>query len=459
MKKKIMVVDDKINTLKVLGAFLEEENYEVLKARDANEALAIYQSEEGLDAILADLKMPGIDGLDLFRRLRGMKSQIPFVIMTAYGTIDSTVMAMKEGVSNYLIKPLNYEELSIVLERSIREGKMSTELTGLRREVREKYAAKNIIGTHPTMQRVLEMIETVAPTQAPVLIYGETGTGKELMAKAIHASSNRHEHQMVCINSAAIPDNLLEAELFGYKKGAFTGATSSKKGRLEMADQGTLFLDEIGHMSMSLQTKLLRFLQEGSFDPVGGVNTRHTDVRIIAATNKDLNEEIKAMRFLGDLLYRIEVFAITLPPLRDRGDDVLLLSNYFLEKYARKYQKEIKGVVPEVKTALSQYPWPGNVRELENCIAHCVILAKQRIIQIENLPEKIVAASQASDHLQRNSIIRDIPDHGITLKEIEGELIQKTIEKCKGNKSKTATMLGMSRKTLYEKISFHKFKK
>jgi len=459
MRKKILIVDDKASTLKILGDFLEEENYEVLRANNANEALAIYKNGDSIDVILADLKMPGIDGLELFRRLRDLKSEIPFVIMTAYGSIESTVEAMKEGVSNYLIKPLNYDELSIVIGRSIGDRKMSTELVDLRREVREKYAGKDIIGTHPTMQRVFEMLETVAPTDAPVLIYGETGTGKELIAKAIHASSNRHHRNMVCINSAALPDDLLDAELFGYKKGAFTGAAVSKKGRLEMADGGTLFLDEIGHMSMSLQTKLLRFLQEGSFDPVGGVITRYVDVRVIAATNKDLNEEIKAKRFLGDLLYRLDMFTITLPPLRNRGDDILLLINYFLEKYALKYNKEIKGVAPEVEAALTRYDWPGNIRELEYCIARCVILAKDTVIKIENLPGKIKVDRLASNNLQRNGIIRDIPNQGITLQELEDELIQKTIEKCEGNKSKTASMLGMSRKTLYEKINRFKMKK
>lgn len=459
MKKKILVVDDKINTLKVLCPILEDEGYTVLKAKDGNEALGVYLEEEGIDAILADLKMPGMGGLELFHRLRGMKVHVPFIIMTGHGTIQSAVEAMKQGVANYLIKPLNYEELSIVLERAIHEKRITTELAELRREVRDKYATKNIIGTHWTMKRVFEMLETVAPTDAPVLVYGETGTGKELLARALHASSKRHDRPMVCINSAALPDNLLEAELFGYKKGAFTGATSSKKGRLEEADGGTLFLDEIGLMSMGMQSKLLRFLQEGSFDPVGGLKTRHVDVRVVAATNKDLNEEIRAKRFLSDLLYRIEVFTITLPPLRDRGDDLLLLTNHFIKKYCRQYDKTIKGVALEVVDALGAYKWPGNIRELENCVARCVILAKEEMIQVADLPEKIEIKRKKARPSSGSGVISSLPEAGISLKALEGELIEKTLLKCNGNKSKAALMLGISRKTLYEKINLHDLKK
>ena len=458
LKETILVVDDKINTLKVMCAILEDEGYVVFKAKNGNEALKIFQKEESIDAVLADLKMPGMDGLELFHKLRSINLQLPFLIMTAHGTIESAVEAMKQGVSNYLIKPLNFDELTIVLKRAIREKKITTELTEFRREAREKYAAKNIIGAHGSMKRLFEMLDTVAPTDAPVLIYGETGTGKELLARAIHSSSSRHDRPMVCINSAALPDNLLEAELFGYKKGAFTGAVTNKKGRLEMADGGTLFLDEIGLMSMLMQTKLLRFLQEGTFDPVGGVKARHVDVRVIAATNKDLNEEIKAQRFLSDLLYRIEVVTMTLPPLRDRGDDLLLLVNHFIEKYNHEYNKLIKGIVAEAVDALSAYTWPGNVRELENCVARCVILAKGEMIQTIDLPDKIEVWKSAPPVADRG-IIGTIPEKGVSLKTVEGELIEKILAKCNGNKSKTAAMLGMSRKTLYEKIELHNLKK
>lgn len=456
MNKTILIVDDKKNTLKVLSAILADEGYTTLEAASSHEALDLIATEEQIDAILSDLKMPGMDGLELFYHLKRIKTQIPFILMTAHGSIQSAVEAMKNGVSNYLIKPLNYEELSIVLERAIRENEISVELADLRREVRDKYAAKNIIGCHPAMLRVFEMLETVAPTTAPVLLYGETGTGKELLAKTIHASSQRHNRPLVCINSAALPDELLEAELFGYKKGAFTGAIASRRGQLETADGGTLFLDEISHLSLPLQAKLLRFLQEGTFDPLGGIATKQVDVRIIAATNVDLVEEIKAKRFLGDLLYRIEVFTITLPPLRERGDDLLLLVNRFMDKYSAEYQKPIRGAQPAVLDLLARYPWPGNIRELENCIARCVILAKEDVIRPQDLPSKILEHQEEQLPPKDLHGLLHLPQSGITLKEVEGQVIEKTLQQCKGNKSQAAKMLGLSRKTLYEKISLHR---
>ncbi len=456
MTRTILIVDDKKNTLKVLSAILADEGYTTIEASSAHQALDIIAAEEHIDAILSDLKMPGMDGLELFNHLKTVNRRIPFVLMTAHGTIQSAVEAMKNGIANYLIKPLNYEELAIVLERAIREHELSLELADLRREVRDRYATRNIVGSHPSMLQVFEMIETVAPTTAPVLIYGETGTGKELLAKAIHAASQRHSRPMVCINSAALPEDLLEAELFGYRKGAFTGAVTSKKGRLEAADGGTLFLDEIGHMSLPLQSKLLRFLQEGTFDPVGGISSRQVDVRIICATNKDLDEEIRAKRFLGDLLYRIEVFSITMPPLRERGEDIPLLVNRFIEKYAGEYGKTVRGVQPEVLDILAGYPWPGNVRELENCIARCIILAKEELIRPQDLPDKVLQHHSQPPLPLDGSGVLHLPEGGLTIREMEGQLIEKTLQLCCGNKSQAARMLGLSRKTLYEKITLHR---
>lgn len=458
MKKTILIVDDKINTLKVLCAILEDEGYRVLKAKNGQEALTIYETEKRIDIVLSDLKMPEINGLELFHRLRSLDSQAPFVIMTAYGSIESAVDAMKQGVAHYLIKPLNYDELSIVLERALRSVEMTNELADLRREVREHHATKEIIGNHPTMQRVFELLETVAPTDAPVLIYGETGTGKELLAKAIQALSSRSDRPMICLNSAALPENLLEAELFGYKKGAFTGAVANKRGRLEDADCGTLFLDEIGHMSMNVQTKLLRFLQDGSFDSMGGGGTRHVDVRVIAATNKNLEEEIAEKRFLSDLLYRIEVFTITFPPLRERGEDVLLLARHFAEKYADKYKKQVAEIAQDALDALMAYTWPGNIRELENCMARSVIVAKNDMIQTRDLPEKIYSPELEIRSITGQGVIGEIPEQGMSLKEIEAELIEKILFKCDGNKLKSAAILGISRKTLYEKIALYNLK-
>lgn len=455
MGRRILIVDDQINTLKVLGAILQDEKYEVLKAESAARALEILEGDKGIDVVLADLKLPGMDGLELYRKIRTVDRNIPFVIMTAHGSIQSAVEAMKEGVTNYLIKPLNYEELSIVLQRAIREKDISRELASLRQEARERHSFENIIGASQKILDVFEILRTVSPTDATVLIQGETGTGKELLAKAIHSLSRRRDRTLVCINSAALTETLLEAELFGYVKGAFTGAVANKPGRLEMADGGTLFLDEIGHMSLNLQSKLLRFLQEGQFEPVGSVSTRSVDVRIIAATNHDLQEEIKAHRFLSDLFYRIEVISITLPPLRERREDVLLLANHFIKRYAKQYEKPIDGVTPGAAETLTNYSWPGNVRELENVIARAVILSKGKEINVLDLPERIRAHEAPAVSETGVAFVKEIPDAGIKLKEMEKELIQRTLEKCQGNKSLAADLLGISRKALYEKISRH----
>jgi DNA-binding NtrC family response regulator len=456
MKKKILVVDDQINTLKVISANLEAEDYKVFTAQSSQEALQIFESRKDIDVVLADLKMPGIDGLELYRKMSAIEVDLPYVIMTAHGTIESAVEAMKEGVTNYLIKPVNYHELSIVLEKAIHEKKISRELAELRREVREKDYLHEIIGADPKMQEIFEIIRTVAPTDVPVLIKGETGTGKELLARAIHSLSRRHDRPMICINSAALTDSLLEAELFGHIKGAFTGAIANKKGRLEAANKGTLFLDEIGHMSLNLQTKLLRFLQEGTFEPVGSEETRKVDVRVIAATNRDLQEEISAGRFLGDLLYRIEVISITLPPLRERSDDIFILLDHFIKYFGKKYERKIEGIHPEAIEALAEYDWPGNVRELENCIARAIILCKGSCIVLKDLPERI---RNFGDQVQSNrdkKFVLTIPDEGISIREMERELIEKTLKKCNGNKTLAANYLGISRKALYEKIGRYK---
>ena len=456
MKKKILIVDDKINTLKVVGAILQDEGYEVFKAQSATQAMEIFKTQREIDAVLADLKMPGTDGLELYQMMSAVEQDIPFVIMTAHGTIESAVQAMKQGVTSYLIKPLNYEELGLVLERAIHERETSQELADLRHEVRQRYSFQNIIGPSQKMRDIFDIIRTVAPTDAPILIQGETGTGKELLARAIHSLSMRRDRSMVCINSAALTESLLEAELFGYVKGAFTGAVANKKGRFELADRGTLFLDEIGQMSLNLQSKLLRFLQDGTFDPVGSVENRSVDVRLITATNRNLHGEIKAGRFLNDLFYRIEVISINIPPLRERQEDLPLLVDCFIKRYSEQYKKGTKGIGIKAMDALLRYSWPGNVRELENCLARAVILGKEHQIGISDLPEKISGPAEYFPSRQQKDLIRNIPEQGIKLKTLEQELIQKTLEKCQGNKTLSAELLGISRKTLYEKIERYK---
>ena len=447
-----MVVEDRGNTLKVISAILEDEGYHVLKATNGQQALELFNANPTIQAVLSDLKMPGMDGLALFKRMQAVRRPPPFIIMTAYGTVKSAVQALKEGIANYLIKPLDYDELVIVLEKAIHDFSLSEELQALKASIDPHDAFHEMIGADKKMKEIFERVRMVGPTDASVLIYGETGTGKELLARAIHLESRRHGRTMVCINSAALSESLLEAELFGYVKGAFTGALGDRQGRLEMADQSTLFLDEIGHMSLQLQAKLLRFLQEMSFEPVGGSVTKRVDVRVIAATNLDLQQRIRDGKFLSDLLYRLEVMPMRLPPLRQRNGDICLIADYFVRRMARQYEKPIEGITPEALQILSAYSWPGNIRQLKNVIARSVILSRDILLGVNDLPQDIVRDVTSKEQPGRVCLISSLPPEGVTLREMEIDLIHRTITQCEGNKSLAARQLGISRKTLYEKI-------
>jgi DNA-binding NtrC family response regulator len=451
--KKILVVDDRMSSLKVLAAILTDEGYEVLRAADGKEALRIYASGVEIDAVLSDFKMPQMDGLELFKAMNGIRKAPPFIIMSAYGTVKSAVQALQEGITHYLIKPLDYEELGIVLKKAIRDREMAIELTTLKRQIEDENAYHGIVGRSPKMLDIFEMVRTVGKTDASVMICGETGTGKELLARALHMESRRRKAEMVCINSAALTENLLEAELFGYVKGAFTGAEAGSKGRLEMADHGTLFLDEIGYMSLRLQTKLLRFLQEKTFEPVGSTVSRHVDTRIIAATNHDLQEQIRKGGFLRDLLYRIEVINIQVPPLRERKGDIYLLVHHFTKLYARQYEKAVEGIEPDAMEALVKHHWPGNVRELKNYIERAVILSKKPKLCLEDFPKFNRVSGTPSAHFPGKKPIDSLFEDKYSLQEVERELIRTTLEKYDGNKSLTAQHLGISRKTLYKKLA------
>ncbi|MCP4578074.1 MAG: sigma-54-dependent Fis family transcriptional regulator [Deltaproteobacteria bacterium] len=451
-EKTILVVDDRINTLKVLMLFLADKGYRVLKAASGEKAMAIFGENRDIDVVLADLRMPGMSGLDLYRTMARTGSSPPFIIMTAYASVETAIMALKEGVTDYLIKPLNYEELPIVLANACRQAEMSLELASLRHQIKEESTFHGILGATSVMRDIFEVVHTVGPTDASVLITGETGTGKELLAKALHLESERKGKPIVCINCAALAENLLEAELFGHAKGAFTGALANRTGRLESAHGGTLFLDEIGHMSLNLQSKFLRFLQDGTFEPVGDSREKKVNVRLVAATNADLEAQIASGLFMSDLLYRIEVIPIRVPPLRERMEDIPLLVGHFVAQYARRYLRAMKGVSPEAMRALMDYHWPGNIRELKNCLARAVILSKKTYLALEDLPRKISRQMSSMTLPLGTETPEDPTAIGPTLKDMETDLIINTLKRCNGNKTLAAKVLGISRKGLYEKM-------
>ena len=452
---QILIVDDQINTLKVISAILYDEGYQVLQSKSGHEALETFKTRDDVDVCLVDLKMPYMDGLQLFRKMKEHRNPPPFLIMTAYGTIHSAVQALKEGVTDYILKPLDFDEMIRSLERAVQEGQSCEQpvLPGDPGAHHEHQSFHQIIGNSEKMRDIFTLVKKVAPTDAPILIYGETGTGKELLAKAIHQESLRKDAKFITLNIPALTESLLEAELFGSVKGAYTGATRDKQGYLDVADGGTLFLDEIGRINFCFQSKLLRFLEDKTFEPVGSTETHHVDVRLVAATNLDLHSEVHEERFMSDLLYRIEVIPISIPPLRERKEDIPLLVHTFIEKYAYKYTRNVSDITKEALDLLVQYEWPGNIRELENCIARTIILASAFSIEPQDLPPKIQAPKkEAENEKGQSNIINVLPNEGVQIQELEAELIEKTLLKYRGNKSLASEALGISRKALYEKI-------
>jgi DNA-binding NtrC family response regulator len=446
----VLVVDDERHTCEALEVILRRDGHTVATAAAGEEARR-HLREQGADLVISDIKMPGMDGLALLRFIKGHEAGIAVIMMSGSNDVAVAVEAMKEGAFDYLVKPFRKDDVLLTVKKALTLRTVMMENLALKRQVRDHFARAQMIGSSPAWRRVCAMVEQVAPSRATVLLTGESGTGKELMAKLLHRLSPRTDHPFVTLNAAALPTTLLEAELFGYEKGAFTGALQRKPGRFELADGGTLFLDEIGELPPEVQIKLLRVLQEGTFERLGGTKTLHTDVRIISATNKELEQEIAAQRFRADLYYRLNVIAIHLPPLRQRREDIPLLVDHFLRVYTQQNQKTITAIQQQALQRLQAYDWPGNVRELEHAIERAVVLAQGRTIGIAELPP----------HLQDATPVLVPSDYFVlpadaSLAAIEQEAIIQALQRCAGNRQAAARALDIGVATLYRKLKEYK---
>jgi DNA-binding NtrC family response regulator len=441
-KGKVLVVDDEPSARSALADILRAEGFTVETAGDGFKALGRLEEFEA-EVVLTDLNMPGIDGVELLRKLKAQNPELPVVLMTAFGGVETAVAAMRDGAADYLTKPLNTDELVIVLGRTIDTARLRREANELRSQLKHRYSFDNIVGASPEMQRVFKTVAQIAPSRATVLLSGESGTGKELVAAAIHHHSPRASGPFVKLHCAALAESLLESELFGHERGAYTGADRKREGRFEQANGGTLFLDEIGEISLGTQVKLLRVLQEREFERVGGSQTLQTDVRVVAATNRDLKEMVAAGKFREDLYYRLNVINLGLPSLRQRPSDVPALAMHFLKHYASENGKAVQRISDEALTQLASYPWPGNVRELENVIERAVVLAEGETIELHHLPPELSAVA-------RGGGAPPIP--GATIDEIERYAILKTMESVGGSTTRAAEILGISVRKIQYKL-------
>ena len=444
---RILVVDDEKNQREMLQGFLLKQGYPTSVAEDGERALAQFR-QEPFHLILVDYRMPGMDGIQLLREIHRIHNEAVVVLVTAYGTIDTAVAAMKEGAYDYITKPIDLDELLLLIRRVEKEWRIGQENRELKDQLKEKFRVDFIISQSRPMEEALNMVGRVAPSSATVMILGESGTGKELIARAIHYASPRAERPLIKVNCAALPENLLESELFGHEKGAFTGAVSRRIGRFEQAHRGSIFLDEIGDLSPALQVKLLRVLQEKEFERVGGNQTIRVDVRVIAATNRNLEEAIQKGTFREDLYYRLHVVTIRLPPLRERKEDIPLLIEHFLRKYAEENQKPVAGLSKEAREILLRYDYPGNVRELENIIERAVVLCRSDLITVQDLPLSLQEgkAERSLESMERKGTLP------ATLEEIERQLIRNALKKTGGVQTRAAQELGISERVLRYKM-------
>lgn len=443
LNKRVLAVDDEPNMRRLLEITLRQAGYQPLIAANGREALDILK-KDGADVVISDLHMPQMDGISLLKQMRESDINIPVIIVTAHGEIDSAVNAMKLGASDYILRPFDLETIELALDRALSMARLKEENDFLKAEVEGE---KTLIGASKSIQHIEQMIRTIAKEKVTVLIYGETGTGKEVVAKVIHENSNRKNHLFVAINCAAIPADILESELFGHEKGAFTGALKERIGKFELANEGTLFLDEITEMPMPLQAKLLRALQENTIEKVGSNKPIQLDIRVIAATNRDPLLAVKSGLLREDLYYRLNVFNITVPPLRERIEDIPLLAKYFLQKRGCE-------ITPDAIKMLQSYPWPGNVRELENVLERASIMCDQKKIDLKDLPYDI----QATNLSNRNASFQGNLSIPAAVEQIEKQMIIQALETTSGNKSKAAKLLEISERSLWNKLSQYELK-
>jgi DNA-binding NtrC family response regulator len=440
MGTRVLIVDDEKNMRWVLGQALSGDGFDVVEACDGKEALSAIADVEP-DIMVLDHRMPEPDGMEVLRRIRSKGLSFPVIMLTAHGNVETAVEAMKAGATEYLTKPFDLDELKISIDKALEFRNLATEVQRLREELDKDYDVEGIVANNPAMLGVLETVGKVAPTSATVMIYGESGTGKELIARAIHNLSDRSTKPFISVSAGALPETLLESELFGFEKGAFTGAMTAKPGRFELANGGTLFLDEIGDISVATQVKLLRVLQERKFERLGGTRSIDVDVRVVAATNRDLQQLIADGGFREDLFYRLNVVPITLPPLRQRASDIPLLVAHFLEKFnAGK-----KSLTSEAMQALSAYQWPGNIRELENTIERIVILSHGDEIGVADLPAEVRTGMGG---VARTASGFALPDEGVDLEEVELDLVRQALNRSGNSVPKAAKLLGLTAKTL-----------
>ena len=442
---RVLIIDDDEAHAEALADGLEIDGHACRLAHSGREGLE-RMGEETFDAVLTDLVMHDVDGIEVLRQARTLQPEAVVLLITGHGSIETAVDAMRLGATDYLAKPVRIAELRTRLARAIEAGALRRTNLELRRQIDKRFGFEGIIGHSPAMQRVFDVLGQVSATNATVLVLGESGTGKELVARAIHENSPRKNRRFVAVNCAALSEGLIESELFGHVKGAFTGAVSSKEGRMVYADGGTLFLDEVGDMPLATQAKLLRVLENREVQPVGGNQLQKIDVRLVAATNRDLREMVKAGEFREDLLFRLQVVALELPPLRERAGDVPLLVDHFIHEFAEQHGREVRGISPEARTALVRYDWPGNVRELRNAIENMVLLARADVLGLEDVPDTVQAGERATSSAGGYDLA------GRSLDEVERDLIAVNLKLAEGNREKAAKILGIGERTLYRKI-------